>query len=462
MTNVKKRSCLTIILAAGAGTRMKSSLPKVLHKIAGLEMVNHVVAATICAQVDTCAVVTGNQRQRVEEGINAAHGEVLFFEQREQSGTANAVLAAKEAIARGFDDIIVLFGDTPLIRSETLLRMRKCLADGADVAVLGFRTANPDGYGRLVEKDGVLVAIREHKEASEEELAINFCNGGIMAISGEKCLELMNSVSNKNSKGEFYLTDVAQIASKRGLNVVAYEGDEEEILGINTLVELAQAESIWQRRKREELMLEGVTMVAPETVYLSHDTVIGKDTRLEPNQVFGPGVTIGENVNIRAYCHFEQSEIGDGCEIGPYARLRPGTKLSKAVKVGNFVEIKNAKIAQGAKVNHLSYIGDALVGAGANIGAGTITCNYDGVNKHQTIIGEGVFVGSNSSLVAPVTIGDNAYVGSGSVITKDAPAGSLVVSRTRQTTMEGRAKVLKNRALALKAKLNNGKNSSGN
>ncbi|MCF6321863.1 MAG: NTP transferase domain-containing protein, partial [Rhizobiaceae bacterium] len=316
MPNNKKRSCLTIILAAGAGTRMGSTRPKVLHKIAGLEMVNHVVAAALCAQVETCAVVTGNQRQRVEDGIRALHGDVLFFEQRDQSGTANAVLAAEDAIAQGFDDILVLFGDTPLIRSETLVRMRQGLSDGADVAVLGFKTPNPYGYGRLIEKDGALIAIREHKEASSQELEINFCNGGIMAISGEKCLELVKSVSNENSKGEYYLTDIAQIASERAMKVVAHQGDEEEILGINTKVELAEAEAIWQGRKRRQLMLAGVEMIAPDSVYLSHDTQIGTDSVLEPHQVFGPGVTVGENVNIRAYCHFEQSEIGDNCVIG--------------------------------------------------------------------------------------------------------------------------------------------------
>lgn len=431
---------------------MKSALPKVLHKVAGLEMVNHVVKSAIGAQVEACAVVTGNQRALVDEAVSRDHSDVLFYEQHERLGTANAVLAAEEGLKQGFDDILVLFGDTPLLRSDTLQQMRHHLAQGADVAVLGFRADNPFGYGRLLEKNGQLIAIREHKEASEKEREINFCNGGIMAINGANCLELVKLISNDNAKGEFYLTDIVEIAHQKGLNVVAHEGDETEILGINTPVELAQAEAIWQDRKRNELMLEGVIMAAPHTVFLSHDTKIGAQTSLEPNQVFGPGVTIAEGVKIRAFCHFEQCSIDDDCDIGPYARLRPGAQISNSAKVGNFVEIKKAQVGEGAKVNHLSYIGDAIIGAGANIGAGTITCNYDGVNKHLTQIGEGAFIGSNSALVAPVSIGRNAYVGSGSVVTKDAPDDSLVVSRARQTTMEGKALELKKRALALKAK----------
>jgi bifunctional UDP-N-acetylglucosamine pyrophosphorylase/glucosamine-1-phosphate N-acetyltransferase len=451
MPNLRKRTCLTIILAAGEGTRMKSSIPKVLHKIASLEMINHVVKSAGRAEVDLCAVVTGNRHELVETAVGSVNPEILFFRQHKQSGTANAVLAAEQALQRGFDDVLVLFGDTPLLQSQTLAQMRKCLTDGADVAVLGFRTDNPHGYGRLVEKDGQLIAIREHKEANAQELEIKFCNGGIMAINGKKCLELVRSVSNDNNKGEYYLTDVAEIAYRRGLNVVAHEGNEEEIFGINTRVELADAESIWQQRKRRELMLAGVSMSAPQTVFLSHDTQIGADTILEPGQVFGPGVSVGERVRVRAYCHFEQCRIEDDCQIGPYARLRPGAEISKSAKIGNFVEIKNARVGERAKVNHLSYLGDANIGEGANIGAGTITCNYDGVSKHLTEIGAGAFVGSNSALVAPLSIGDNAYIGSGSVVTKNAPADSLVVSRARQTTMEGRAKLLKLRALAFKA-----------
>ncbi len=429
---------------------MRSSLPKVLHKVAGLEMVNHVAKAVEEAKVEKCAIVTGNQSRIVEDAIGASNKKTSFYQQRERLGTANAVLAAEAAVEQNYDDVLVLFGDTPLLRSETLIKMRNCLADGADVAVLGFDTENPDGYGRLIERDGQLIAIREHKEASEKELAVRFCNGGIMAINGKKCLELVKSITSNNSKGEYYLTDLIQIAYERGLKVVAYKGDEQEILGINNRVELAQAEQIWQERRRRQLMLSGVSMIAPHTVFLSHDTKIGTETTLEPCQVFGLGVTIGERVNIKAYCHFEQCRIDDGCDIGPYARLRPGADIAKSGKIGNFVEVKNAKIGVGAKVNHLSYVGDAVIGKEANIGAGTITCNYDGTNKHITNIGAGAFIGSNSALVAPVSVGDNAYVGSGSVVTKNAPSDSLVVSRARQTIMEGGAVVLRNKAMAFK------------
>ncbi len=449
------RTCLTIVLAAGEGTRMKSSLPKVLHKIAGLELVNHVVETalgTCGGENDLCAVITGNNRDVVEEIVGARYEDVMFFEQYERLGTANAVLAAENSLLYGFDDVLVLFGDTPLLRSETLSQMRQYLAQGADVAVLGFRTDNPDGYGRLIEEHGELRAIREHKDASEGEREINFCNGGIMAINGEKCHDLICKVSNNNAKGEYYLTDIVEIASAQGLKVVAHEGDGEEILGINTRIELARAEQIWQQRKRQEMMLCGVGMLAPETVFLSHDTIIGPETILEPNQQIGVGVSIGEGANIRANCHFEQCRIGDNCDIGPYARLRPGTEIFAGGKVGNFVEIKKAQIGEGAKVNHLSYVGDAIVGPGANIGAGTITCNYDGVNKHMTRIGAGAFIGSNSALVAPVSIGDNAYVGSGSVITKDIPDDSLAVSRAKQVTMAGKARVLRKKAMAKKKK----------
>ncbi len=454
MSNHTHRSSLTIILAAGEGTRMKSSLPKVLHKVAGLEMVNHVVKTAINADVDLRVVVTGNQRELVENSVEAIHEDIMFFEQKERLGTANAVLAAENALEYGFDDVLVVFGDTPLLKPETLTQMRATLADGADVTVLGFRTSTPEGYGRLIEENGQLIAIREHKEATEEERKIQFCNGGIMAINGEHCLDLVRSVKDDNAKKEFYLTDIAEIAHSRGLKVVAIEGEEEEILGINTRVELASAEAIWQERSRHEMMLSGVTMSAPATVFLSHDTKIGAETTLEPNQYFGPGVTIGNSTKIRANCHFEECSVADNCDIGPYARLRPGAQISNSAKVGNFVEIKKANVGEGAKVNHLSYIGDAEIGAKANIGAGTITCNYDGVNKHLTKIGAGSFIGSNSALVAPVTIGENVYVGSGSVVTKNAPDESLVVSRARQTTMEGRATVLRNKALAFKAAKN--------
>ncbi len=442
------RSCLTIILAAGEGTRMRSARPKVLHEVAGLAMVAHVARAASAAGGDALAVVTGPDADDVRACVKAITPDAKLYEQRDRLGTAHAVLAAREAIAAGHDDILVLFGDTPLIRPETLTRMRGALAEGAEVAVLGFRTDEPAGYGRLIEEDGELVAIREHNDASEEERRIGFCNGGIMGFGGARALELLDAIGNDNAKGEYYLTDIVEAARSRGLKTLALEAEEEEILGINTRAELARAEAIWQARRRRDIMLSGVTMTAPETVHLCHDTQIGPDSLIEPNVVFGPGVILEGGVTVRAFSHLEGCRIATGAIVGPYARLRPGTEMAEGSKVGNFCELKNASIEAGAKVNHLSYIGDARVGAKANIGAGTITCNYDGVNKYRTDIGAGAFIGSNSALVAPVTIGDNAYVGSGSVITEDVPADAMAVARGRQATKEGYATAIRERALA--------------
>lgn len=442
------RTCLSVILAAGEGTRMKSALPKVLHKVAGLEMVAHVMNAARAAGSGALALVIGHGGDQVRAAIERRAGDALaldFYTQEKRLGTADAVLAAREAIAHGYDDVLVMFGDTPLIDAEALAAMRAVLAQGAAVAVMGFRVDKPAGYGRLIEVDGALVAIREEKDCSDEERRIGFCNGGIMAISGQHTLSLLDRVGNNNAKGEYYLTEIVEIAVKDGLSVRAVEASFENALGVNNRAELAEAEGIWQARRRRELMLEGVTMIAPETVFLSHDTQIGADTIIEPNVWFGPGVRIGRDANIHAFCHFEQASIAAGAEIGPYARLRPGADVMEKARIGNFVEVKKARIEAGAKVNHLSYIGDATVGPKANIGAGTITCNYDGFNKHRTMIGEGAFIGTNSSLVAPVTIGAGAYIGSGSVITKDVPDDALAIGRGRQSNLEGRGRILRDR-----------------
>ncbi|MCB1459797.1 MAG: bifunctional UDP-N-acetylglucosamine diphosphorylase/glucosamine-1-phosphate N-acetyltransferase GlmU [Nitratireductor sp.] len=444
------RTCLTIILAAGEGTRMRSQLPKVLHPVAGLPMVCHVIRTASAAGGDAFAVVTGNRSQEVQAAVSAITDKVSFYEQRERLGTAHAVLAAREALERGYDDILVLFGDTPLTRPETLKRMRRGLELGAEVAVLGFHAEDPTGYGRLIERDGELVAIREHREADSEELRINFCNGGIMAFAGRNAAEMLDAIGNANSKGEYYLTDLVEVARERKLKVVAMEAGEDEILGVNNRAELARAEAIWQVRRRSELMADGVSMRAPETVFLNEDTAIGADCMIEPNVVFGPGVVIGEGVTIRAFSHLEGCRIETGAIVGPFARIRPGTELGQNVHVGNFCELKNAKVSSGAKVNHLSYVGDATIGAGSNIGAGTITCNYDGVGKYLTEIGSNAFVGSNSSLVAPVRIGDGAYVASGSVITEAVPDGSMAVARGRQANKEGYAALIRERAKARK------------
>lgn len=444
------RSCLTIILAAGAGTRMKSALPKVLHPVAGLPMVAHVTGCARAAGSEALAIVVGHGADRVRETLSALEGQARFFTQHEQLGTANAVSAALPVIEEGFDDVLVLFGDTPLVTPDTLGAARAGLADCADLVVVGFRPADPHGYGRLIEQDGQLVAIREHKDATDEERAIGFCNGGLMAFGGTHLAGLLDAIGNDNAKGEYYLTDAVQIARERGLTVRAIEAPVEDVLGINTMAELAEAEAIWQARRRRGLMLGGVTMAAPETVFLSHDTQIATGVTLEPNVWFGPGVTVASGTRIRAFSHIEGARIAENAEIGPFARLRPGTRLGAKTKVGNFVETKNAAIADGAKVNHLTYMGDATVGAGANIGAGTITCNYDGFSKHHTTIGAGAFVGSNSSLVAPVTVGANAYVGSGSVITENVSEDALGIGRARQVNKEGLAARL--RAKLAKAK----------
>lgn len=449
---MSQRSCLTIILAAGEGTRMKSAMPKVLHEIAGLPMVAHVTKAAIAAGGTDVAIVVGRGGETVRKAVTPFAPGAESFEQVERLGTAHAVLAARAAIARGYDDVLVMFGDTPLIAAAPLAAARKLVAEGNAVAVIGFRTNTPAGYGRLIEKDGRLIAIREDKDCSPDERKISFCNGGLMAIDGREALALLDAVGNANAKGEYYLTDIVEIANARGLKVTATEADYENLLGINNRAELAEAEGIWQKRARREAMLSGVTMIAPETVFLSHDTEIGADTILEPNVVFGPGAKIASGVTIHAFSHIEGATVATGSSIGPFARLRPGAELQEKARVGNFVEIKKAVVGPGAKVNHLTYIGDAEIGAGANIGAGTITCNYDGYNKHLTRIGAGAFIGSNSALVAPVSIGDNAYVASGSVITDNVPDDGLAFGRARQETKPGRAKALRERYAALKSK----------
>ncbi|NGO52356.1 bifunctional UDP-N-acetylglucosamine diphosphorylase/glucosamine-1-phosphate N-acetyltransferase GlmU [Allomesorhizobium camelthorni] len=439
-----KRTCLSIILAAGEGTRMKSALPKVLHKIAGLPMVAHVAKAAESAGGEI-ALVIGHGADQLRAAAQSFAPNAETFVQEKRLGTAHAVLAAREAIAKGHDDILVMFGDTPLLEPDALLQARAELARGAAVVVVGFRTADPTGYGRLIEENGALVAIREEKDCTEAEKKIGFCNGGLMAIAGEHALALLDSVGNSNAKGEYYLTDIVEIARKRGLQVVATEASFENALGINNRAELAEAEAIWQRRRRRAMMLSGVTLIAPETVFFSHDTEIGAETIVEPNVFFGPGVKVATGAKIHAFCHIEGAEIGAGCDVGPFARLRPGADLREKAKVGNFCEVKKATIEPGAKVNHLTYIGDARVGAGANIGAGTVTCNYDGYSKFFTDIGAGAFIGSNSSLVAPISIGARAYVASGSVITESVPDDALAFGRARQKTMPEKASELRER-----------------
>ncbi|EJK84851.1 bifunctional UDP-N-acetylglucosamine diphosphorylase/glucosamine-1-phosphate N-acetyltransferase GlmU [Rhizobium sp. AP16] len=446
-----ERTCLAIILAAGDSTRMKSSVSKVLHPIAGRPMIAHVMEAIARTDISAAALVVGRNAEEVAAAADIGGIEVEAYLQKERLGTGHAVLAAREAIARGYDDIIVAYGDVPLLTDVPLRAARKGLADGNDIVVIGFHTENPNAYGRLLVKDGELIAIREAKDATDAELAVTWCNSGLMAINGRKALDLLDRIGNSNAKGEYYLTDLVEIARSLGGRAIAVDAPEVEMTGCNNRAELAFIERLWQERRRHELMLSGVTMIAPETVFLAYDTVIGQDALIEPNVVFGPRAVIDSGAVIHAFSHIEGAHVSGTATVGPFARLRPGADLADGSKVGNFCEVKNGKIGEGAKVNHLSYIGDATIGAGSNIGAGTITCNYDGVNKHETHIGANSFIGSNSSLVAPVRIGDNAYVASGSVITEDVPADALAFGRARQEVKPGRAKVIRERALAIKA-----------
>ena len=446
-----KRTCLAIILAAGESTRMKSSQSKVLHPVGGRAMIAHVVDALAKAGISEIALVLGRDAEKVEAAARSADVASTTHIQTERLGTAHAVLAAREAIARGYDDLLIVFGDTPLITETPLIAARKGLADGADVVVIGFRTADPTGYGRLLTENGELLAIREHKDASEAERAITYCNGGLMAIDGRKALGLIDRIGNANAKGEYYLTDIVEVVRAAGGRAIAVEAPEEELTGCNTRAELAVIERLWQQRRRHQMMIDGVSMIAPETVFLAYDTTIGRDVTIEPNVVFGPGVTVESGALIHSFSHIEGAHVAANAEIGPYARLRPGAVLGEGAKVGNFTEIKKAELGAGAKVNHLSYIGDAFIGAHTNVGAGTITCNYDGDNKHVTRIGENAFIGSNTALVAPVSVGDGAYVASGSVITADVPADAVAFGRARQENKDGRAVLVRERNQALKA-----------
>ena len=439
---MKQRTCLAIVLAAGEGIRMRSQLPKALHAIGGRALLAHVLAAAGEAGCGEIAVVVGPDHDMIAHAAGALVPGAHTFEQRERRGTAHAVLAAREAIARGADDILVMFADTPLVRPHALAELRAALAAGAAVAVLGFRPADPNGYGRLLTRGHELLAIREDSDASPEEKRIGLCNGGLMALAGAHALAIIERIGNANAKGEFYLTDAVAIARDMGLKAVAIETTEDDVRGINTKAQLAEAEAVLQQRLRAAAMAAGVTMVAPETVFLAADTKLGRDVTIEPNVVFGLGVTVEDGATIKSFSHLEGAHVGKNARVGPFARLRPGAELGQDVHIGNFVEVKAATIEAGAKANHLTYIGDARVGEGANIGAGTITCNYDGIAKHVTDIGAGAFIGSNSSLVAPVKIGDGAYVGSGSVVTKDVPAGALALARAPQTIKEGWAKRL--------------------
>ena len=416
---------------------MCSAMPKVMHPVAGRSLLGHVIAAAQAASATRIAVVIGPGMDEVRKEASKLAPGVEIFVQDQQRGTADALLAARPALREHQGNVVVLFGDTPLLTAATIAAAEAALSH-SDIAVVGFEAADPTGYGRiLTDAQGRVTAIREHKDASAPERQVCLCNSGVMGFRSVRMLEVLEAIGNANAKGEFYLTDAVEIGRAKGLTVGPVSTDERETQGVNDRAQLALVEAAYQARKRAEILAGGASLIAPETVFLSHDTVVGQDVVIEPFVVFGPGVTVANNVTIRSFTHIVGADrkittgakIADGVELGPFSRLRPGADLGKGVHVGNFVEVKNAVLEAGAKANHLAYLGDARVGAGANIGAGTITCNYDGFNKHHTDIGAGAFIGSNTALVAPVKVGDGAIIGAGSVIAKDVAAGALALTR---------------------------------
>jgi bifunctional UDP-N-acetylglucosamine pyrophosphorylase / glucosamine-1-phosphate N-acetyltransferase len=448
-----------IVLAAGKGTRMKSHLPKVLHPIAGRPMIGHVLASLAPLGAAPVVVVVGPGMEEVSAAV-APHPSAI---QAEQLGTGHAVLAAKEALGKALGsqmgggkapgDILILYGDTPFISTATFERLlaRRRAADRPAAVVLGMRPADPGEYGRLIaDGEGRLEAIVEHRDATAAERGIGLCNSGVMAVDGTLLWELLAQVGNGNATGEYYLTDIVALARRRGLVCAAVEAPADELIGINSRADLAAAEALLQGWLRDRAMAEGATLVDPSSVWFSFDTRLGRDVTVGPHVIFGPGVEVADAVEIRSFSHIEGARIGSGAVIGPFARLRPGSVIGAKARVGNFVETKNVTLAAGAKANHLAYLGDAKVGAGANVGAGTITCNYDGFGKYQTVIGAGAFIGSNSALVAPVTVGERAVVAAGSVITQDVAPDALAVARARQVEKPGWASLFRAKMQKLK------------
>ena len=446
-------SVALIILGAGKGTRMNSDLPKVLHPIAGAPMLIHAMRAGATLDPAHTVIVAGHGADVVTKAAQAYDPEAQVVLQPEQLGTGHAVSQAADALADFEGKVIVLYGDTPFEKPETLQAM---LDAKADVVVLGFEPQDAGRYGRLLTNGSSLERIVEFKDSSPEERKINLCNGGVICCNGPMLFDLLSQVKNDNASGEYYLTDVIGLARNAGHSATVVTCSEGETLGVNSRAELASADAMYQAAARLTLMEDGVTLVAPNTVYLSLDTIIGRDTIIEPNVVFGPDVTVESGTTIRAFSHLEGCHVSRGSVVGPYARLRPGAELSENVRIGNFVEVKNTTIAEGAKVNHLSYIGDASIGERSNIGAGTITCNYDGVLKHRTEIGADVFIGSNTMLVAPVTVGNRAMTGSGSVITSDVESEALAIGRARQVSKPGMAQKLFDMLQVKKAKMKGG------
>ncbi len=439
-----------IILAAGQGTRMNSDLPKVLHHVAAAPLLHHALATAHGLEPSRIVVVTGHESEAVAASATAFSEAADCVVQDPQYGTAHAVAQAAPLLAEAEGEAIVLYADTPLIREETLRAMLDARANHS-VVVLGFHAKDPGRYGRLLTQDSNLLAIREFKDATEAERSITLCNSGVICAEAKLLFSLIAEVKNTNASGEYYLTDIVEISRARGLSAGVVLCDEAETLGVNTRAQLAEAEAAFQSRARGVALENGVTLTAPETVFFALDTYVGRDAIIGPNVLFGPGVTVESGAEIKGFCHLEGCHISRGATVGPFARLRPGTELAEDVHVGNFVEIKNAILDEGVKVGHLTYIGDADIGEHSNIGAGTVTCNYDGVMKHRTRIGKRVFIGSDTMLIAPVTIGDGAMTGSGSVITEDVPAEAVAIGRARQVTKPGLATRMFEKLKAIKA-----------
>jgi len=446
MTAKPSRPRAAVILAAGKGERMRSPLPKVLHKVGGRAMLDHAIDTALALGCERVVVVVGAHASSVKDHVVARLGKAAVAVQDPPLGTGHAVLAAKGALAGFVGDVVVTYADVPLLTPQAVQRVFDRLTGGADLAVQGFEAAVPGAYGRMMlGADDTLLRIVEAKDATQEELAINVCNSGVLAAEANLLFDLLARVTNHNAKSEYYLTTVAALASEDGRAVRLTWATEAEVAGVNSQAELAAAEAAFQDRRRSDLMAAGVTMTAPRTVHLAWDTKIAPGAVIEPNVVFAPGVTVGAEAVIRAFSHLEGAVVGSRALIGPYARLRPGADIGEDAHIGNFVEVKKVRVGAGAKANHLSYLGDGSVGAGANIGAGTIFCNYDGFDKFETTVGEGAFIGSNSALVAPVTIGAGAYTGSGSVITKDVAADALALGRGSQVEKPGWAATFRER-----------------
>ena len=442
---------VVIILSAGMGTRMQSDLPKVLHNVACEPLLIHSMRTASQIGAHKTIVVTGHGAKDVAKVATSFDPSAEIVNQSEQFGTAHAVDQTRKALLNFDGEVFVLYGDTPFIEPSTLLRMSKERNDGAKVVVLGFNTKRKNSYGRLIiSSDGSLEEIVEYKDANTDQRKISFCNSGVICTDSKLLFNLIAEVENNNANNEFYLTDIVKLAKNKNLKCAAVECAENEAMGINSKVELANAETYFQTRKRIEMMLNGVTLIAPETVWFATDTVVGRDTIIEQNVIFGPEATVESHALIKSFSHIEGAHVSKGAIVGPFARLRPGAELANNSKVGNFCEVKKSQVGEGAKINHLSYIGDTKIGDNANIGAGTITCNYDGVSKHFTEIGESAFIGSNNSLVAPVRVGDKAMTASGSVITKDVPNGDLGIARAPQDNKKGFAVKFFKRLKAIK------------